>query len=374
MVSEAAGLYVHVPFCVTKCPYCDFCSVTDAPGREWVAAVLGEARAEAGRFAGFDTLYLGGGTPSSLPAPLVEELVAGLREEADLAVGAELTIEVNPDDVTAEQLDCWLGLGIDRLSVGVQSFDDDELAFLGRRHTSRQTLDALALIRGTGPVSLSLDLIYGLPGADVGSLKRNLELALEIEPEHLSCYQLTAAADTPLGRRVAAGEVVLPGEDLGRELFLTVHGTLVAAGYEHYEISNFARSRELSSRHNLKYWNHTKVLGLGPGAHSYLNGERWWNVKSVEAYIDAIGSGASARQGSEELTADQLLLEELMLGFRTSDGVALETLHEIPSGEAALAVLVDQVLLEVRAGRARPTVEGFLVADGLPLRFAVGEG
>lgn len=368
---ELGGLYVHVPFCRTKCPYCDFHSVTEAPGEAWIDALLTEARRQSGRFGELDTLYLGGGTPSSLAPALTERLIRGLRDIVALTPDAELTIEVNPDDVTRDRLVHWRALGIERLSVGVQSFTEDELFFLGRRHTAEQTLTALELARDAGVANLGIDLIFGLPGRSADDWRRNLEQALELEPEHLSCYQLTVVPDTPLGRRATAGEIDPPSEELGRELFLLTHETLGAAGYDHYEISNYARREQLRSRHNLKYWRHAPVLGLGPAAHSYLKGERWWNLRPISDYVEALEAGRTPREDGETLSDEQMLLERLMLGFRTREGVALETLEIIPNWRSTLDRLVDEGLLAVSAGRARPTFEGFLLADGLPLRFEV---
>jgi len=365
------GLYVHVPFCRSKCAYCDFYSVTETPPEAWVDALLAEARQQAGRFGELDTLYLGGGTPSALSPETIDRLVRGLDDAVGLAPDAERTIEANPDDVTRERLEHWRELDLGRLSVGVQSFSDDELSFLGRRHTARQTRAALELARAAGVANLGLDLIFGLPGQTADAWRRSLEQALEIAPEHLSCYQLTAAPATPLGRRVTAGEVSLPDEERGRELFLTTVEVLGAAGYDHYEVSNFARAAGLRSRHNLKYWRHAPILGLGPAAHSFRGVERWWNTRSVSRYVEALTAGRTPREGSETLTASQLLLEELMLGFRTADGVALDTLRRIPGWERSLARLGDEGLISVAGDRARPTVEGLLLADGLPLRFGV---
>jgi oxygen-independent coproporphyrinogen-3 oxidase len=368
---ERGGLYVHVPFCRSKCPYCDFHSVTAGPTESWVDAVIAEARQQAGRFGTSDTMYLGGGTPSALPGDLLERLVRGLCDAVDLTPDAELTIEVNPDDVTGPRLEHWLELGLNRLSLGIQSFAEDELFFLGRRHTAQQTVAAPELARAAGVENLGIDLIFGLSGRNADDWRRNLERSLVFEPEHLSCYQLTIAPETPFGRRAARGDSIAVDEEVGRELFLTAADVLGAAEYDHYEVSNFARTAGLRSRHNLKYWHHSPVLGLGPAAHSYRDGERWWNASSVAAYVEAIASGESPCEASETLSENQLLLERLMLGFRTSDGVELGILQRIPGWRTTLDQLVHEGLLVVSDGRARPTVEGYLLADGLPLRFGV---
>jgi oxygen-independent coproporphyrinogen-3 oxidase len=368
---SSGGLYVHLPFCRSKCPYCDFYSVTDTPTQDWVDAVIAEARQQAGRFGTLDTMYLGGGTPSALPDDLLDRLFRGLCDTVEVTESAEVTIEVNPDDVSGPRLERWLELGFTRLSLGIQSFAEDELFFLSRRHTAKQNLAALRMARDIGFANLGIDLIFGLPGRGVDPWRRNLEQALEHEPEHVSCYELTVAPGTPFGDREAAGDAIGVNEELGRELYLATVEILGQAGYDHYEVSNFARTRKLRSRHNLKYWRHAPVLGVGPAAHSFLEGTRWWNVRSTEAYVEIVAAGASPREGAEALREDQLLLERLMLGFRTSEGVALEILEQLPRWRPTLDRLVGEGLLEITDDRARPTVEGYLLADGLPLRFGL---
>ena len=242
------GLYVHVPFCQTKCPYCDFYSVTDESLiSAYLTALDTEARLYREQFPAFDTLFLGGGTPSWLGSAHLAGLMKNLRRHFAFAPDSEITLEANPDDITSEKLRLFRDLGINRLSLGVQSFDEAELRFLGRRHTARQTLAAIDLIRAAGFTNLGLDLMYGLPGQTLDAWLKTLETALSFTPEHLSCYQLTIEAGetpalrTPLARRVARGEISLPDEETQREFFLLTANFLTARGYLHYEISNFAR-------------------------------------------------------------------------------------------------------------------------------------
>jgi len=379
----APGLYVHVPFCQTKCPYCDFYSITSP---DLISAYLEALEREAplyrDSFASFDTLYLGGGTPSLLDTGQLTALVNNLRRHFDFATDTEFTLEANPDDITADKLRLFLDLGINRLSLGVQSFDEPELRFLKRRHTARQTMEAIELIRAAGFDNLSLDLMYGLPGQSLEGWTGTMEMALSFAPEHLSCYQLTIPAGetpappgetpalpTPFARRAARGELTLPDDEAQRDFFLLTGQFLQDQGYVHYEVSNFAKGEGYCCRHNLKYWRHTPYLGLGPAAHSFRAGRRWWNVSSVAQYCTALGAGGTPLAGSESLTPEQLRLESLCLGFRTREGVALEVIRQFPGWAAALSELQAAELVQLTAGRVAATPQGLVVADRLPLRF-----
>ena len=374
----SSGLYVHIPFCKTKCPYCDFYSITDASLVEsYLAALDAEARLYRDRFPVFDSLFLGGGTPSWLGEAQIAELMKNLRRHFTFAPDSEITLEANPDDVTADKLAVWRDLGLNRLSLGVQSFDEAELQFLGRRHTARQTEAAIDLIRAAGFTNLGLDLMYGLPGQTLDAWLKTLEKALSFAPEHLSCYQLTLAPETPMGRRLAAGSLTPPDEETQREFFLLTANFLTDRGYLHYEVANFARQGPQAGslchyccRHNLKYWTRTPYLGLGPGAHSFLAGRRWWNFSSVEEYCASLNAGAAPVAGAETLTPEQIRLETLALGFRTREGVSLAIIREQPGGDAMVAALTQAGLVRVDRDRVIATLDGLVVADRLPLGFA----
>jgi oxygen-independent coproporphyrinogen-3 oxidase len=377
------GLYIHIPFCKSKCPYCDFYSVTDETLiSAYLAALDAEARLYRDQFPAFDSLFWGGGTPSLLDTVQLGALVASLRRHFVFAPDTEITLEANPDDITAEKLRLFRDLGINRLSLGVQSFDEGELRFLGRRHTARQTLAAIDLIRAVGFTNLGLDLMYGLPGQTTATWLKTLEQALSLAPEHLSCYQLTLTAGetpalwTPMARRAARGELRLPDEETQREFFLLTANFLTARGYLHYEISNFARQGTQAGslchylcRHNLKYWTRTPYLGLGPGAHSFDGRRRWWNVSSVGDYCSSLKAGEAPVAEAETLTPEQIRLETLCLGFRTREGVSLATLREHPGADAILAELTQAGLVRVDRGRVIATLDGLVVADRLPLEF-----
>jgi putative oxygen-independent coproporphyrinogen III oxidase len=390
------SLYIHIPFCKTKCPYCDFYSISspdlipaylsaldqeaqiyhanmplnDAAGVSPVQATQAKAFGyQDATFASFDSLYLGGGTPSLLTNAQLAALMKILRRHFPFAPDPEITLEANPDDITPEKLALYRHLGLNRLSLGAQSFDEAELRFLERRHTAGQTAAAIDLVRAAGCSNLGLDLIYGLPGQTPDAWRRTLKTALSFAPEHLSCYQLTLSADTPLGRRAAKGEVKLPDEETQRQLFLLTGQFLTHRGYLHYEVANFARGAEFRCRHNLKYWTHVPYLGLGPGAHSFQAGRRWWNFSSVKQYCDYLNENQAPVAGAETLTPAQLRLETLYLGFRTRAGVALAVIREHPRGDLNLARLARAGLVRLDRDRVVATPQGLVVADRLPLWF-----
>ncbi|MFH2006410.1 MAG: radical SAM family heme chaperone HemW [bacterium] len=368
--AEAAGLYLHVPFCRSKCPYCDFASITEhSLVARWQATVLEEARRPEKVFGRFDSLYLGGGTPSVLPLETLERLLRGVRDAFSWMPDVETTLEVNPEDVTREAAIAWCGLGINRISVGVQSFHEDELRFLGRRHTAQQARRAVELVREHGPENVGLDLMYGFAGQQRARWRATLAAAIAFEPAHLSCYMLTIESGTELGRWVADGSVRTLSERLERAFFLDTAEEIRSRGYVHYEISNFARDLSKRSRHNQKYWRHVPTLGLGPSAHSYCDRARWWNVDDVSEYVSRGETAGDVRDGCESLTAKQIQLETLFLGLRTANGVANDFLHTLPNGVATVAVLVREGLLVAEGDRVVPTLDGFALADGLPLRF-----
>jgi putative oxygen-independent coproporphyrinogen III oxidase len=381
--SGLPGLYVHIPFCQTKCPYCDFYSITDdSLVSSYLSALDTEARLYRDQFPAFDSLFLGGGTPSLLDAAQLGALLASLRRHFVFAPDSEITLEANPDDLTADKLVLFRGLGINRLSLGVQSFDEGELRFLQRRHTAAQTEQALALIRGAGFTNLGLDLMYGLPGQTLDAWLKTLETALSFAPEHLSCYQLTIMAGetpalrTPLARWVARGEISLPDEETQREFFLLTANFLTARGYLHYEVANFARQGPQAGslchyccRHNVKYWTRTPYLGLGPAAHSFNAGRRWWNFSSVGDYCASLNAGRPPVAETETLTPEETRLETLALGFRTREGVSLATIREHPGADAILAELTQAGLVRVERERVIATLDGLVVADRLPLGF-----
>jgi oxygen-independent coproporphyrinogen-3 oxidase len=299
--------------------------------------------------------------------------VTALHRYSKFEDRSEITIEVNPDDVCQSRLELLRNLGFNRISLGVQSMQDSELRFLGRRHTAEQTLRALDRVRSAGFDRLSLDLIYGFsadPAVPHHILwEKTLEKVLRFEPDHLSCYMLTIEGDTPFKRLISEGKMALPSEEEGEELFLFTSEFLEERGFLHYEISNFARSPDSVCRHNHKYWDHTPYLGLGPSAHSFRDGNRWWNTRSVQQYCESLEKRELPVEGLEDLSQEQLLLERLFLGLRTRRGVSESLLTQRPRASSVLLELLASGILERRGNRIVPTRKGFLLADGLPLLF-----
>ena len=366
------GLYIHIPFCLKKCDYCDFYSVTSTSSiPDYLEALFREMEMYRGRFDAFDTVYIGGGTPSVLNAGQIRDILAAIRSSFNLLPDREITVETNPGDLSLPYLESLREIGINRLNIGVQSFDQKVLDFLGRRHSAEEAASAIVDARKVGFGNIGLDLIYGVPGHEVASWLDTLNRALSFEPEHLSCYQLTVEEKTPLGRTCARGECTVPGEELQYQFFMKTSENLENAGYIHYEVSNFARGMTFASRHNQKYWDHSPYLGFGPAAHSFQGNQRWWNHRSVEKYVSAIGSGSLPIEGKEMLSAEQLQLEALYLGLRTKKGIHLEeyTRHYrcdlLKKKERLLTKLQEDGLICVKNGRLSPTRSGLAIADSL---------
>ena len=388
------GLYIHVPFCIKKCDYCGFFSVTDLTLLpDFLSALRVEANRYRERWKEFDTVYIGGGTPSVLTSADFGCLLDHVRTVFKITADAEITVEANPGDIDALFLAEIRNRGVNRINIGCQSFDDATLALLGRRHTAGQAAEAVYLAREAGFDNIGIDLIYGLPVRPGESASdppepvpgssemehafeiwlATLDKAIAFRPEHLSCYQLTAESGTSMAERIAGGSLILPGEELQARYFFATAGALENAGYLHYEVSNFARGELFRSRHNSKYWDHTPYLGLGPAAHSFDGKRRWWNSRSVDTYVRELAEGTLPVAAEESLTADQLRLEALFLGFRTSRGIHLESYQKrhrvdlLSEKRKVIQSLTDEGLVEIRDGFLRPTKAGMAVADSLAL-------
>jgi len=327
---------------------------------EWVDCVLREARQVGPSFGLFDSLYIGGGTPSLLSEELLARLIDGLHRELSFGIDTEVSIEVNPGDVDLDGGKFYRSIGVSRVSVGVQSFDDGVLRFLGRRHDRDCAVRVLDDLRAAGFWNLGIDLIWGIPGQSRATLESTMRQGLAFAPEHISCYSLTSEDGTPLHSDMLAGLVAgVDDEDLADEASV-VWSWLRDSGYEHYEVSSFARTREFRSRHNAKYWGHVPYLGLGPAAHSFDGLRRWSNVHSVREYVEAVVGWQRPVVFEEELTDDQMLMERVMLGLRTSDGVDRSlVLH------SRVEDMVNEGLLCVCGDRIVPTERGMLVSDAI---------
>ncbi len=358
-------LYLHVPFCVRRCSYCDFAiSVRrEVPSRLFAETVAAEWRrglaapwwSDAGPI---ETIYWGGGTPSLLDPGSLGQILELVRAERSISPTAEITLEANPEDVTAERAAAWVALGVNRVSLGVQSFAPAVLEWMHRIHGPDRPAEAVATLRQAGIDNVSIDLIYAVPRALRRSWRDDLDRGLALEPRHVSLYGLTVEARTPFGRWVARGEAVPAEEGPAADEYLEAHATLTAAGYSHYEVSNAGKPGS-ESRHNQAYWRRASYVGLGPSAHSSVGRRRWWNVRDWEAYRRAVETGDCVG-GEESLTDGQIRLEDRYLGLRTLGGV--------PASSLPVSVQ-DQW---VSAGWARRdgsrivlTVEGWLRLDAL---------
>jgi oxygen-independent coproporphyrinogen-3 oxidase len=367
------GVYIHVPFCVAKCRYCDFVSQPLAPGalEPYIAALAREIRdaPEAGRRA--DTVFFGGGTPSLLDGGHLGRVLAAVRAAFVVGPDAEITIEANPGTLTAAKAADFLALGVNRVSLGVQSLDDALLARLGRRHTSREALDAYELLRAAGFVNLGIDLIHGLPGQTPAIWRRDLAQAIGLGPEHLSLYALGIETGTAFAVERDAGRLELPGESEQLEMLALASELTAAAGYERYEISNFARPGR-RCRHNSDCWSLGEYRGFGAGAHSFVRAPapvRLANTPDSADYARRVASGGDPRVSREEPTARQFAGEALMLGLRTADGVdeaAFELTHGAAPGmlfPEATARAGENGWTERSAGRLRLTEDGILFSN-----------
>ena len=354
MMGSMAGVYVHIPFCASRCSYCDFfstLSLHEAAG-PYVEAVIAEARLRRDELDGepVKTLYLGGGTPSQLPLSLLERLVTGLADVLDLSGVEEFTVEANPD--------------------GVQSFEDDILRAIGRRHTARQAVEAVLNLRSVGIDNISIDLIYGLPGQTLVSWTQSVNQALDLHPQHISAYGLTYEDGTRLWWQRERGEVEEVPEDVCVAMYRTLVKRLRGAGYEHYEISNFALPG-CHSRHNSSYWDETPYLGLGAAAHSYDGRVRRSNPCNLRGYLEKIHHGEPACE-SEEMTWWERYDERVMLGLRTARGVDAKRLGA-DFGEQALLHFTREAQRHIAKGNLRVanatryvlTDEGIVLSDSV---------
>src|SRR5215813_7510683 len=326
----AAGLYVHIPFCSSRCSYCDFATglYQSELAERYVRGLINEIRASQYDGENVDTIYFGGGTPSLLAAPQLECVLASLYERFKIIAGPEITIEINPGSATPEKLRAFRSLGVNRASFGAQTFNDAELAKLGRSHNSADTLRTFAELRAAGFANVSFDLIAGLPGQTLAGWQRNIKQALELAPEHLSFYLLEVHSGTPLAEHIRRGIQPQPDEDLAGVMYEWMLERATAAGYEHYEISNLCRPG-FHSRHNVKYWTAAPYYGFGCSAHSY-DGEtrRWSNHRDVLKYVSVVESGETAVVEEQQLSQTDVRAEAVFLGMRLMEGVDMRRYHE----------------------------------------------
>ena len=388
MSTEALSIYIHIPFCRSRCSYCDFNTYAglDQLFIPYARALVAEIAGSGQRWSRptVDTIYIGGGTPTLLPPELLSEILGACRRSFDVAADAEITCEANPGVQGSDHFARLRNLGANRLSLGVQSFCDQELLLLGRRHTVAESEAAYRAARVAGFDNINLDLIFGLPGQQSWAWRSTLQRVVELHPNHISAYSLTLGIGTRLGRQVSNGRVVPLDDDLAADLYLLACEQLASAGYQHYEISNWARHTSSNCvhipgsacRHNLAYWRNEPYLGFGAGAHSSCDGRRWWNMNAPVDYIERLEAGESPVAGSEVTHRRLAMGETMMLGLRLlAEGVPhLGFEHRF--GESPLDVYEEEVmaleelgLLERLPDRVRLSKRGRLLGNQVFAQF-----
>lgn len=329
-MSDPVSVYIHIPFCVKKCVYCDFYSETRvALIHDYVNAVQKEIEKRSVLKQKVNTIYFGGGTPSLVSVKAIDHLMQSIAHHLPVSQDAEVTFEVNPGTVDFTYLRDLKQMGVNRLSIGVQSFSDEKLTFLKRIHTAAQAVNTIENAKKAGFDNISIDLIYGIPHETENRWMKDLEKAVTLIPEHLSCYMLTIEPGTPLNHQVEKGLIQPPGRSALSALFKETAQFLDECKYDHYEISNFSNSRQTRSRHNSAYWNMTPYHGFGAAAHSYDGATRSWNVQHLEKYIKEMNSGRRPVQDRETLTRKQKMLEMIMLRLRTQEGLDLDQFESL---------------------------------------------
>lgn len=357
------GLYIHIPFCKSRCTYCGFYSTTMLEWRQRYVEALGrEMEIRAGEAAPLSTIYLGGGTPSQLSGEQLLKLFAYINKVYDTSELQEVTIECNPDDVTTDFCQVLAQLPVNRVSMGVQTFSDERLRFLHRRHSAQQVSEAFQRLRAMGIGNISLDLMFGFPGETLAEWHDDIAQVLKLNPEHISAYALMYEEGTPLYEQWRKGKFEQVSDESSRLMYEHLIDSLEDAGYEHYEISNFARGRR--SLHNSSYWNQTPYIGLGAAAHSFDGLTRSWNVSNLRQYVEAIEAGRRPFE-SETIDADTRYNDLVTTALRTKEGISLSSLTEkhrnylMQNAERALTA----GLLELSGDHIRLSRQGLFVSD-----------
>lgn len=366
-----AGIYIHIPYCKTRCTYCDFYTLTNESQIDaFVVALCAEARMRKKEITEpVKTIYFGGGTPSRLHKDHFERIFETLFSHYSIEPDAEITVEANPDDLSDDYLRMLAQLQVNRLSIGIQSFDDGELKFLSRRHTAQQAADAVKKSQQQGFHNISIDLMYGLPGQTTEIWKQNLNQAIGLNIQHISSYHLIYEEKTRMHRLLKAGKIQPVPEETSTEMFALLIDTLTAQGFIHYEISAFGKEGYFS-RHNTAYWQNKKYLGLGPAAHSFDGDNRYRNVASLNRYIKSMESGLPERE-KEPLSLQEKYNEFILTGLRTMWGVDLQDLKLKFGGHFHDFCLenaqryIEKRLLRTEDGKLKLTREGIFVSDGI---------
>ncbi len=371
---KETGLYIDMPFCIARCAFCDF--HVEGFRSRWAMQYLNALHQEIKQYAGhsglkdhhFTTLYFGGGTPSLYSSEILADLILRCREQFQISDDAEITLEAHPATVNQNNLLQFLKGGINRLSLGIQSFSDKDLKRLGRHHTAKEADEGFYAARAAGFTNIAIDLIYGLPERSPEDWVQNLEHAIALSPDHISIYGLSIEAGTLFAKQEKAGQISLPSEETQIECYEIARAVLRNAGYVHYEISNFSLP-DHACRHNLFYWNQNDVLSLGLAAHSYFNGERRENTHDIPSYIEKIGAGLSPCIEVEDMDTRQVEIDHVIFGLRKTEGIPFRDIENNPEFVKTTNHLIKKNLLQKKAGRIQLTPIGIHLADEVAIAY-----
>ncbi len=358
-------LYIHIPFCVKKCAYCDFFSLpyNESSAKAYVDALCKELLLKRELGGSLKSVYIGGGTPSLLPEECFTKLFGCLRDNFDLSPSVEITVEANPGTLNESKVTTILSLGANRLSIGVQSFDDCALKILGRIHTAEDAIRSIDFAKAVGFKNLSLDFMYGIPGQSGRSWHKSLSRAVGILPAHISAYELTPEENTPLFASIQCGETVMPDEESILEQYDDAVDFLTSNGYEHYEISNFALPG-FRCLHNLNYWDRGEYIGVGAGAHSFVCDTRSQNTKDIDTYTTRLNEGVIPEVESVKLTRTMALREFIFLGLRKTDGISIDKAERLGLNIlTACKEMIDSDHLQIRDDTLSLTRKGIAISN-----------
>jgi len=366
------GIYIHFPYCIHKCFYCDFYSIEDSSTIDVFCNLLLKEIEMASQYffrlpQEIDTIYFGGGTPSLINCEYLEKILNKILKFYKIADNVEITLEANPGTIDQKYLADYKSLGINRLSIGVQSFIDSELHFLQRIHNANESIDTFELARKIGFDNISIDLIYNLPNQTTNNLEYNFKKAIELSPEHISAYSLIYEEGTPLQKAVRQGKIVPLDEKIEETAFMCIIDKLTNSGYEQYEVSNFAKYGK-KSRHNSKYWHYEPYIGFGPSAHSFIYPIRHWNVRSINKYVELLHQNQLPIQEKEEITLEKEIEEKIMLGLR-SDGIDINEFNI--KYKINIMYLLNDIypnyneFIQISNGKVKLTKRGYLLSDAI---------
>ena len=367
----AEFLYIHIPYCIRKCLYCDFLSLpfNEQAGRRYVESLCRELEIKSAIAGRLKTIFIGGGTPTLLPGESFNRLFRCLRENFEFSSGIEISVEANPGTVNASKIESLLSLGINRMSIGIQSFHDNELKTLGRIHTADEAVEALRLIKSSGFENFSVDLMYGIPGQAIEAWEKTLSKTVDLSPSHISSYELTPEEETPLWRLIKDNAVRMPEEGLVLDMYDHTIDFLQSRGYAQYEISNFALPG-YRCLHNLNYWNRGEYIGAGAGAHSFVQGVRSQNTGDIKTYIDSLSNDIIPETEASEISTEEALKEFIFLGLRKTEGLSLaQAIRMRPDFLDACAELLESSYLVISDNYLRLTRKGLPVSNMVIVRI-----